>query len=136
MIEEQKIEEMPEMPDDPRQKFSVGKIAKFCKNGRFAERIGAGAPIYLAAVLEYLTGEIIELAEQQLKAEAKLGKTKKMRITPRHIMLAIRSDPELAQLFSDAAFCGAGVMATAAHKPANQKKAKKLVETESDEDDE
>ena len=46
-----------------KSKFSVGKIAKFCKHGRFADRIGAGAPIFLAAVLEYLTGEIVELAE-------------------------------------------------------------------------
>ena len=51
-------------------------------------------------------------------------------------MLAIRSDPELASLFSDAAFCGAGVLPTAAHNPANQKKGKKIVECESDEDDE
>ncbi len=52
-----------EFPDDGRSKFSIGKIAKFCKLGRFSDRIGSGAPIYLAAVLEYLTGEIVELAE-------------------------------------------------------------------------
>ena len=28
----------------------------------YAQRIGAGAPVYLAAVLEYLASEILELA--------------------------------------------------------------------------
>ena len=32
-------------------KYSVGRITTFCRNGRYAERIGAGTPIYLAAVL-------------------------------------------------------------------------------------
>eukprot|EP00352_Strombidinopsis_acuminata_P002046 CAMPEP_0176387374 /NCGR_PEP_ID=MMETSP0126-20121128/36714_1 /TAXON_ID=141414 ORGANISM="Strombidinopsis acuminatum, Strain SPMC142" /NCGR_SAMPLE_ID=MMETSP0126 /ASSEMBLY_ACC=CAM_ASM_000229 /LENGTH=85 /DNA_ID=CAMNT_0017754927 /DNA_START=32 /DNA_END=286 /DNA_ORIENTATION=- len=34
-------------------KFPVGRIAKFCKQGRYSDRIGAGAPVYMAAVLEY-----------------------------------------------------------------------------------
>lgn len=37
---------------------SVGKIARFLKAGKYAERVGAGAPVYLAAVLEYLTAEV------------------------------------------------------------------------------
>ncbi len=86
--------------NDVDSKFSYGKIGKFCKNGRFADRIGAGAPVYLAAVLQYLTEEIVTLAEAQMKKEVGQNSKKKERITPRHIMLAIKSDPELAQLFS------------------------------------
>ena len=31
--------------------FSLGRMASYCKNGKYAERIAAGTPIYLAAVL-------------------------------------------------------------------------------------
>ncbi len=48
-------------------KFPVGKIARLCKAGRYSDRIGVGAPVYLAAVLEYFTAEIMELAAQSAK---------------------------------------------------------------------
>ena len=48
-------------------KFPVGRIGKFQKQGRYAERIGAGSPVYLAAVLEYLTCEIVEFASIKAK---------------------------------------------------------------------
>lgn len=38
--------------------FPVGRIARFLKKGRYAQRFGAGSPIYLAAVLEYLAAEV------------------------------------------------------------------------------
>lgn len=41
--------------------FPVGRIARFLKNGKYAERVGAGAPVYLAAVLEYLAAEVMNL---------------------------------------------------------------------------
>lgn len=42
--------------------FPVGRIARFLKAGKYAERVGAGAPVYLAAVLEYLAAEVICIA--------------------------------------------------------------------------
>lgn len=41
--------------------FPVGRIARFLKKGRYAQRTGTGAPVYLAAVLEYLAAEVINL---------------------------------------------------------------------------
>ncbi|CAM9493088.1 unnamed protein product [Heterosigma akashiwo] len=34
--------------------FPVGRIGRYLKQGRYSARVGAGAPVYLAAVLEYL----------------------------------------------------------------------------------
>lgn len=39
--------------------FPVGRIARYLKKGRYAIRYGSGAPVYLAAVLEYLAAEVI-----------------------------------------------------------------------------
>uniref|UniRef100_A0A8C3T9R3 Histone H2A n=1 Tax=Chelydra serpentina TaxID=8475 RepID=A0A8C3T9R3_CHESE len=74
--------------------FPVGRVHRLLKRGNYAERIGAGAPVYLAAVLEYLTAEILELSGNAAH------ENKKIRIGPRHIQLAVRNDEELNKLFA------------------------------------
>lgn len=39
--------------------FPVGRIARYLKKGRYSQRVGTGAPVYLAAVMEYLAAEVI-----------------------------------------------------------------------------
>merc|ERR1711915_590772 len=84
--------------------FPVGRIARFMKQGRYAERVGAGAPVYAAAVLEYLAAEILELAGNAAKDN------KKTRIVPRHILLAIRNDEELNRLMASTTIADGGVL--------------------------
>ncbi|XP_026552294.1 core histone macro-H2A.1 isoform X3 [Pseudonaja textilis] len=71
--------------------FPVGRMLRYIKKGHPKYRIGVGAPVYMAAVLEYLTAEILELAGNAARDN------KKGRVTPRHILLAVANDEELNQ---------------------------------------
>lgn len=42
--------------------FPVSRIGRYLKEGRYSRRLGLSAPIYLAAVLEYLCAELLELS--------------------------------------------------------------------------
>ena len=84
--------------------FPVGRVARYMRNQRVAARIGGGAPVYMAAVLEYLAAEILELAGNAARDN------KKSRIVPRHIQLAVRNDEELNKLLGGVTIASGGVL--------------------------
>ncbi|KIL63191.1 hypothetical protein M378DRAFT_107638 [Amanita muscaria Koide BX008] len=84
--------------------FPVSRIDRNLRKNNFQYRIGAGAPVYLAAVLEYLAAEILELAGNAARDN------KKRRIIPRHLQLAIRNDDELSRLLDKVVISEGGVI--------------------------
>ncbi len=84
--------------------FPVGRLHRLLRKGHYAERVGAGAPVYLGAVLEYLTAEILELAGNAARDN------KKTRINPRHLLLAVRNDEELNKVLAGVTIAQGGVL--------------------------
>jgi len=83
--------------------FPIGRLHRLMK-GMWKGSVGAGAPVYLAAVLEYLTAEILELSGNVARDN------KQKRVTPRHIQLAVRCDAELDLLLRDIIIPSGGVL--------------------------
>ena len=67
-------------------------------------RIGEGAPVYLAGVMEYLTAEMLELGGNAARDN------RKSNINPRHLQLASRNDEELSKMLGKHHIVGGGVL--------------------------
>ncbi|CAI9546830.1 unnamed protein product [Staurois parvus] len=74
--------------------FPVGRVHRLLRKGNYAERVGAGAPVYL----------ILELAGNAARDN------KKTRIIPRHLQLAVRNDEELNKLLGGVTIAQGGVL--------------------------
>lgn len=114
--------------------FPVARIGSLLRKGQYASRISASAAVYAAAVLEYLTAELLELSAGALGAKkdkkGKNGEKKGCRITPRTITVAVRSDADLGALLKDVTISRGGVLATSSKALAG-KKGKKATATHS-----
>ena len=89
--------------------FPVARTHRYLKQGRYAEQVGVGAGIFTAAVLEYITIEILDLAGNAADEH------KKKTIAPRHIQLAIRNDEELNKLMASTTIASGGVIPNVQH---------------------
>lgn len=89
--------------------FPVGRLERYLRKGNYAERIGTGASVYFAAVLEYLVAELLELAGDAARDN------KRSRIIPRHLQLAIRNDSELNELLNQVTISQGGVIPNIHH---------------------
>lgn len=98
--------------------FSVSRVENVMRS-MGAKRISSGAAIYLAAVLEYLCAEILELAGNAARD------SKKKRISERSILLTIKNDDELECLFRNAVIAG-GVIPSIHSVILPKKKVKKM----------
>lgn len=73
--------------------FPPGLAEKFLRQfGRLAVRVGACSGVFLAAVLQHITALVLELGGNVCAEE------KRVRIKPRHILLAVKNDAELSEL--------------------------------------
>jgi histone H2A len=84
--------------------FPVGRISRFLQRGRYAPRIGGGAPVFLAGALEYLVAEILRAAGEVARQR------KRHRITPNHILLGVKKDFELNKLLNGVTISQGGVV--------------------------
>jgi histone H2A len=82
----------------------VGRIYGKLRRSGVANRVSAGAPVYLAAALEYIVSEVVELAGKAASDD------KRHRITPRHILLVIQNDEELTKMFKHVTISSGGVL--------------------------
>ena len=83
--------------------FPVGRCGRMLRKGRYAKQVGVGGGVFMAAALEYLTMEILDLAGQCADEH------KKKTISPRHLQLAVRNDEELNKLTCATMIASGGV---------------------------
>lgn len=92
--------------------FPVSRILRYLRKSKYSKHIGTTAAVYLAATLEYLCHEILELAVHGLhvNGESNNGNTNHKRVTPRELALAIKNDDLLDKLLKSVTIPEGGVL--------------------------
>ena len=86
--------------------FPVGRTGSLLRRGNYAPRVGASSAVYLAAVMEYLVAELLELSVKALSQH----KSKSKRLNPRILTLAVRHDDDLGALLQNVTLSRGGVL--------------------------
>ena len=81
--------------------FPVGRLGRYMR--QTGDRVGRAAPIHMAAVMDYMCAEILDLAIVVCKDH------KRKRIIPRHIELGIRNDVDMSRLYLNQTFFNGGM---------------------------
>ncbi|XP_045393762.1 histone H2A-Bbd type 2/3 [Lemur catta] len=73
--------------------FSVSHMERLLREGRYGPRLSGSAPVFLAAVIQYLTAKVLELAGNEAQD------SDRRRITPEMVDMVIHNNPLLSGLF-------------------------------------
>lgn len=84
--------------------FPVGRIRKYLKEFDPGHRHSTKSATFMASVLEYLIFELVSETVPYTK------KSKKKRITPRHLRMCVGNDPDFSVLLKDVIFSEGGVI--------------------------
>jgi len=84
--------------------FPVGSIHRLLWKSNYEERVGAGAPVYFAALIEYLAADVLELAGNSARDN------QRSRIIPRQLQLPMSKVEELNKLLSGVTVAQGGVL--------------------------
>lgn len=68
-------------------------MERLLREGHYSQRLSSSAPVYLAAVIQYLTAKVLELAGEEAQ------KTGQRRITPELVDMAIHNNALLSGFF-------------------------------------
>uniref|UniRef100_A0A0D3GT69 Histone H2A C-terminal domain-containing protein n=1 Tax=Oryza barthii TaxID=65489 RepID=A0A0D3GT69_9ORYZ len=92
--------------------FPVGRIGCYLKKGRYTQRVGISAPVYLAAEASPIVYLFLTNPSNPVLALAGnvAWDNKKNRIIPRYVLLAIRNDDELGKLLAGVTIAHGGVL--------------------------
>lgn len=82
----------------------VARLHNHMKMHANGKHISETAPVFATAAIEHILGVIERSAGEYADRD------KKPRITPRHIMLAVRESPQLAEAFSSFIFLSSGMV--------------------------